>query len=438
MIFRIPSRILRVLTIVSAGLMPWFAPATATAEVKAINHDMTLRLDPRTRSLSVRDHMRVQGSDETVFHLAPALIITGIKIDGQVTTRSRHGDTLRINLGAAGEHQVLLEYRGRLSQMPERTRPLDRAPLITSPAGSYLGAGSAWHPTVDSIAASYRLTLILPDPQKAVVPGRLIEEGSTGGQYRAVFKSEIPTQGIVLIAGPFDVKERQHGDIVLRTYFPPGLKELSPGYLQSTADYIDLYKSRIGAYPFSSFFIVSGPLPVGLGFPGMTYIGEKVIQLPFIRFTSLGHEVLHNWWGNGVEIDYDHGNWAEGLTTYMADYAFAGQRSEGNDRRMRTEWLRDYAALPPRRDQAVRTFVSRRHDAAQIIGYNKVAFIFHMLERRIGKEKFLESIRKFWRQYKFRTAGWTDIRKPLKRHLVKTWRRFSSNGLIAVAPPGLS
>jgi aminopeptidase N len=143
-------------------------------------------------------------------------------------------------------------------------------------------------------------------------------------------------------------------------------------------------------------------------------MGERVLRLPFIRFTSLGHEVLHNWWGNGIKIDYKSGNWAEGLTTYMADYAFSQKRDVNNAKLMRTEWLRDYAALPPSRDHSVRSFISREHAASQIIGYNKVAFIFHMLSNKVGKENFKHSIRSFWNQHKFQTAGWEDIQRTFE------------------------
>ena len=404
------ARTSRILVLVLACLALWNSPGNARAAVSKLHHDLAVQLDPKARSINVSDHLRIQGGGDVIIHLATNMIITRFRINGQPGTHDRTGETLRMDLGAPGDHQVLIEYRGRLSDFPKAPGIFDGVPMIASAQGSYLSAASAWHPTVQGIGATYRMTLALPNPQKAVVPGRLIEEKNGESQYSAVFDSEIPTQGIVLIAGPFVVNEQRHGALTLRTYFPSGLEELSPGYLESTLQYINQYSDQIGKYPFSSFHIVSGPLPVGLGFPGMTYIGERVLQLPFIRFTSLGHEVLHNWWGNGVEVDYDQGNWAEGLTTYMADYAFTGLRDKSNFKRMRTEWLRDYAALPPRRDHAVRNFVSRRHDAAQIIGYNKVAFIFHMLKRRVGERKFAQGIRNFWNTFKFQSAGWKDIR----------------------------
>ena len=397
-----------------AVLLVALIPLCAEADITSVHHTMTVHLDPQQRTLEVRDNLHVKGSGEAVFHLAQNLVITSIKKNGQTVSHNRQGETLHVQLGSENQHDITLQYKGLLARFPAGMEGLNRMPLMASEKGSYLSSGSAWHPYVEGITASYRLTLIVPEAQKAIVPGRLIEELSADGLYSAVFESEIPTLGIVLIAGPFVVNERRHNKVMLRTYFSPELVDLSDAYLDSTAQYIDHFEELIGDYPFSSFNIVSGPLPVGLGLSGMTDMGERVLKLPFIRFTSLGHEVLHNWWGNGIEIDYRSGNWAEGLTTYMADYAFVGKRDADNAKRMRIEWLRDYAALPPRRDQAVRSFISRRHDASQIIGYNKVAFIFHMLSRKVGEPNFKLGIRRFWRQHKFQTASWGDIQKTME------------------------
>lgn len=402
-------------TLLLAVLAMYLIGGVARAEVSTIDHQITLLMDPAARTLTVRDLMEIEGSGEVVMDLAASMVITEITVDGRTPARVRRGEKLRIDLGAAGLHKIDISYKGLLSRMTERSGGYGNAPLMASQTGSYLASNSAWHPIIQGVAASYQISMTLPAPQKAIVPGRLIEEQSQDGQYRAVIKSELPAQGIVLIAGPFVINEQQHGDITLRTYFVPGLKSLSTDYLQSTAGYIDHFSKAIGDYPFSSFSVVSGPLPVGLGFAGMTYIGEKVLRLPFIRFTSLGHEVLHNWWGVALKVNYLKGNWAEGLTTYMADYAFAKKRDQDKGKQIRTGWLRDYAALPPRRDRAVRSFTSRRHDAAQIIGYNKVAFIFHMLEGKIGKADFDKGIRNLWTRHKFSTADWSDIQAAFEQ-----------------------
>ena len=110
--------------------------------------------------------------------------------------------------------------------------------------------------------------------------------------------------------------------------------------------------------------------------PTLTYLGVNVVRLPFIRSTSLGHEVLHNWWGNGVYPSYARGNWSEGLTTFMADYTYKERESAGAARQMRLEWLRDFTAVPLGQDLPLAKFTSRTHGTSQIVGYHKAAMVF--------------------------------------------------------------
>ena len=65
----------------------------------------------------------------------------------------------------------------------------------------------------------------------------------------------------------------------------------------------------------------------------------------------------------------------------MADYAQATEKDTNGGQQMRLGWLRDCAALPAYRDIPVTQFTAKRDAAAHVIGYNKVAFIFHMLKR---------------------------------------------------------
>jgi hypothetical protein len=74
-------------------------------------------------------------------------------------------------------------------------------------------------------------------------------------------------------------------------------------------------------------------------------------------------------------VDYAGGNWAEGLTTFMADYAYKERDSPGAARAMRLEWLRDFAAVPSGQDQPLRQFTARTHATSQIVGYHKAAFL---------------------------------------------------------------
>ena len=373
--------------------------ARAAIAAQPLHHDIVVTLDPTAGTVSVTDTVVIPQSGPVPIGLEGPFHRLSIKLNGESLATSR-GASLVAKPKGGGPHRLHIAYAKDMSS--------PRA--ATGPEGIFLPPSARWLPVVGEGPFTYRLTLRMPSDQRGLVPGRLVDESVADGRYQAVFESETPSDGIVLVAGPYAVEERIHRGIRLRTYFHRDNAQLAAGYLESSARYLDLFGARIGAYPFSAFHVVSAPLPVGLGFPNFTYMGKRVLALPFIRHTSLGHEVLHSWWGNGVYTDYAAGNWSEGLTTYMADYAFAEARDAAKARDMRFRWLRDYAALPPDRDRPVVAFDFKRHDAAQVVGYHKVAFVFHMLRNRIGDPAFEAGLRRFWRGHKFRKAGWPDLK----------------------------
>ncbi|MDV7341680.1 M1 family aminopeptidase [Terasakiella sp. A23] len=285
--------------------------------------------------------------------------------------------------------------------LPAAQSPSDwRGGSFASENELYLPSG--WHPKTDELM-TFKVTL------DAILPGAITEEVITDSRYTATFTMANPTEGMPLFAGPYKIAQLQYENTRLRTYFYEDMGDLSEDYLNRTARYIQRFSQQIGPFPFPEFHIIASPIPTGYGFAGATYIGKRVLRLPFIKETSLGHEILHNYWGNGIFPDYASGNWAEGLTTYMADYMTAENASADKARDMRLSWLRDYAALPQDQDKPVVEFVAKHGQASQVIGYNKTAFIFHMLHRDLKDEVFFQGLRHFWQKHAFKVASWKDL-----------------------------
>jgi hypothetical protein len=318
---------------------------------------------------------------------------------------------------------------------------------LASNEGSVLPASSAWYPLPGPLFA-YRVTVSVPGDQRAVVPGRLVSEilpTGDSGRYQARFEFTHPATGIDLMAGPWIIREKNlpranGGPLRLRTYFPRELDAiagLADGYLDDSGRYLEYYAEAIGAYPFTEFSVVASPLPTGFGMPTLTYMGADVLKLPFIRATSLGHEVLHNWWGNGVYVDYRTGNWSEGLTTFMADYAYKERESGEAAREMRLRWLRDFAAVPAGDDQTLISFRSRTHSSGAAIGYGKSAMVFVMLRDAIGEEAFRRGIRAFWEQFQFRTASWSDLQAAFERSAGRSLAPFFGQWLNRSGAPNV-
>lgn len=428
-------------------LLCCLAFASAEAQVSMVHHDLSVTLDPDSRLLTVTGKVRFTSSGMAQFRLAPEFTLQRLVLDGKPLTKEKMRGALMGGLrvwslplgNEPSTHTVELHYRGTLAPLAQADQRdvLGGLPAMAGPRGSYLPASYAWYPDLGAETLTYTLALDVPATQRAIAPGRLLKETTQRNRYRALFEFSHPAEGVTLMAGPYQVKEIKYKNLRLRTYFHPEIAQLADDYLNSISDYIELYSNWIGAYPYTEFSIVSSPLPTGYGMPTLTYLGTEVLRLPFIRFSSLGHEILHNWWGNGVYADWRRGNWSEGLTTFMADYAYKEQQSEDAARAQRLSWLRDFAAIPEGQDEPLSLFTSRHHSASQTIGYHKAAFLFFMLRDEIGADAFNQGLKQFWKEQQFRVAGWADLQRAFEAASGKKLDGFFTQWLTRRGAPQL-
>lgn len=409
--------------------------AAGAAEPAVLEHEIHVELDPESGEIRIDDRFGIEGRADFEFTLEPWLGIESLSIDGAAADIRPAGDGWLVPLPDRGPHELAFRLAGRV---PPRGSAYGDLTASSGADGVFLPGYDFWIPRDPAYPLRYRLRVTVPSAARAVATGRLAGEEPADGRYIAVFEQRIPGEAPSLFAGPYRVRESLRNGLRLRTYFHGELDEFADIYLAAARAYIERYSTAIGAYPHADFHVVSAPLPVGLGFPNLTYVGRRVIPLSFMRGRSLAHEVLHSWWGNGVAVEYASGNWAEGLTTYMADYAL--ERDQGPDaaRSMRIKWLRDYAALPAAHDRPAREFKSKRHQASQVIGYNKIAFVFHMLENEIGAQAFADGLRLFWQRHNFAAADWGDLRSAFESVSGRSLSWFFGQWLERSGAPRLS
>jgi hypothetical protein len=209
------------------------------------------------------------------------------------------------------------------------------------------------------------------------------------------------------------IKEGSFGNIKLRVYLLEEDPELAERYLTYTKKYLKLYEPLLGSFPYDSFSIVESRQEEGISIPGYAVFGSRVLRLPFIVKTSLGHEIVHQWFGAYVDVDYERGNWTEGLTTYLADYLYEEQKGKGIDYRKKI--LIDYRNyVTPEDEITLRNFRSRSDFSSRTIGYGKSAMVFHMLRKMLGDETFFHSLRHFIKDNANRRASWDDLKKAFE------------------------
>lgn len=370
---------------------------------------LSVTLHPEESTLDGRlalDLEALDGDPPTRLRLDPAMGVDAVTLDGDsIDYELTESGWLELGgaLSEREEGRLIVEYGARLSK-PDQSRP--GSGFLGEEAG-FLPAGAGWYPALEDEPIPMRIHLRVGGGQMAVVSGSLVDEGKEGGHYWSRYEHPA-ARHLALASGVWEEGVIEGEGWQVRTLFPQALHEaFGETYREKAAQYIERFESEIGPYPYSSLTVAASPQPVGVAFSGFTLLGEQVIPLPFIPHTSLGHEVLHMWWGTGVYVDRSGGNWSEGLTTYMADYQFKSEAGEGRDER--GQWLRDYAALPADEDRAHGEYRGGNQGALRIAGYHRGAMIWRMLEDWIGREAFLEGARTLYSNWKGRGADWDAL-----------------------------
>lgn len=280
---------------------------------------------------------------------------------------------------------------------------------LISPAG--ISLTSNWHPLPEQ-PMRFRLSAILPDTFSAITESETFPLAHQGRTVNAVYQK--PVTAIHFAAGPYTIHKRQvRENLFVHSMFFPEDAELADGYLQAAAEYLNRYEREIGPYPYNHYVIVANRLPTGFGIPTFTLLGQTVLRLPFIKATSLGHEIVHSWFGNGVEGDSHSGNWCEGLTAFLSDHAYREEKGEGIADRNETI-TRYLSYVSKNRAIPLRAFTSASHsqtlaEAKRATGYNRGALLFHELREKIGRQAFGDGLRLFYATNHDHKASWDDL-----------------------------
>jgi hypothetical protein len=399
-----------------------FLVAVPTASAQLVHHELEVRVDPGSHRLAVEDRMTLpEGAPDTiVFHLHagldPQLRSGGAKlapVAGMDESAGVPVRAYRVTLDS-GVRRFTLAYEGEVHHPvtdlgEEYARSFSVSPGLIDSGGVYLGGSSHWLPSVVGLPyLSFEMTVRLPDGWRSVSQGRRTERLEQQSGVRETWAEENPQEEIYLVAAPFAEYHQSGASADAMVFLRAPDEALAGTYLELTGRYLAMYERLIGRYPYAKFALVENFWETGYGMPSFTLLGPRVVRLPFIPYTSYPHEILHNWWGNGVYVDYASGNWSEGLTSYLADHLLKEQRGDGEAyRRGALQKYADY--VHENRDFALTEFRGRHNSVTEAVGYGKSLMVFHMLRRQLGDRDFIAGLRRLYADNAFRVAGWSEV-----------------------------
>lgn len=442
-----------------AVLCPAATPAASAEPPPVVHHDLAVTLDPASHRLKVHDRIHIPGPLVTAplaislnADLAVQAVSGGLKLlpaaspaqdAGTGTGGNDPGSRVPVNVytidGATPGQDLTgdISYEGVINYAVresggEYARAFAESPGLIEPRGAYLAGATHWVPQVRDALVTYTLAVDLPAGWKSVSQGERTLRGSAAERWSVA----TPTEEVHLIAAPFTEYSRDAGAVKAMAFLRKPDQALAGRYLDATAQYLEMYRGLLGPYPYSKFALVENFWETGYGMPSFTLLGEQVIRFPFILHSSYPHELLHNWWGNGVFVDLAGGNWSEGLTAYLADHLIAEQRGQGAEhRRAILQRVTDY--VTPANDFPPSRFRSRHDAVTEAIGYGKTAMMWNMLRKKVGDQQFVKALQVFYRDNRFRAASFDDIEKGFETVSGRDLRPFFDQWIRNTGTPEL-
>lgn len=431
---------LRILSILLALLV--IVPVSVCGAGR-LDQKLLIRLDPAQQRLEGHTVMNLTGDHAgwaTEFLLSPHAQIDAVTGDDRPLPFTFANGRLRV-APVNTTSTLAISYHARFADpVPQEAVGIEDPSLgvmaTIMPEGTFLSPSVAWYPQPVAMKGLFHITIIAPPGIYGVTSGRLLGLESSENGAQTTWQTQLPMSALALAAGPYNVEQQSLGSIQLLVFTRAEDASLASAYLESIREYMQLYQQLFGRYPYAKFAVVENTFPTGYGFPGWTLLGSSVIRLPFIRATSLPHEIVHTWWGNGVEIDYPSGNWGEGLATYVADYYLKEKESPSEAREYRRKILRDYATLVEA-EQPLSAFRSRTTKRDQAFGYGKSAMVFHMLRHWIGEEAFWSGLQAVARQGLGKRYGWSDLQRHFEATSATDLSVFFSQWVTRAGAPKL-
>jgi hypothetical protein len=191
------------------------------------------------------------------------------------------------------------------------------------------------------------------------------------------------------------------------------------------ASAVDYYSGLFGPPALKTLTVAPIPGTFGQGFPGLVYLStfayidprerpaamRNARQQVFYSDMLAPHEAAHQWWGAVISVERSEDAWLiEGLANYSALMwlekkrgfrealpVLQGYRDEllGSDDRNAPESVGPIV-------WGERLLASDVGDAWRSITYGKGIWVFHMLRRRLGDERFLAMLAELRKRYEFR------------------------------------
>ncbi|WP_289039277.1 M1 family metallopeptidase [uncultured Zobellia sp.] len=188
-------------------------------------------------------------------------------------------------------------------------------------------------------------------------------------------------------------------------------KKLQP----KTAEFMEFFSKNIGKYPYEQYSVIQG------GDGGMEYAMSTLITGKR-KFGSLAgvtaHELAHSWFQHILATNESKHEWMdEGFTTFISTLAINEVMQENKENPFEGTYKGYYNLVNSGKEQPQTTHADRYdlNFAYGIAAYSKGSIFLSQLGYIIGQDKLMETIRKYYEDFKFKHPVPNDIKRTAEK-----------------------
>lgn len=209
---------------------------------------------------------------------------------------------------------------------------------------------------------------------------------------------------------------------------------------------MNFFNKNIGEYPYEQYSVIQG------GDGGMEYAMATLItggDKPGSVIGTMIHELAHSWFQHVLATNEAKHEWMdEGFTSFISALCSNEIREQNKDNPFENSYNGYYYLVNSGKEQPQTTHADRYDSNTPygISAYSKGAIFLSQLGYVIGQEKLMESIRKYYDDFKFKHPVPNDVKRTAEKvsgmeldWYLTDWTQTTNTidyGIKAVAPDG--
>lgn len=274
-----------------------------------------------------------------------------------------------------------------------------------------------WGDPFYSQVSNYSVKLTVPSNMRIASTGKIYKSYETPIKKTYEIKASKVRDFAFVLSEKFEVTSKKIGNTIVYAY---STTENGKKMLDIGVSALEYFNKTFDTYPYSTLSLVESDFYIGgMEYPNLVLISDQISDYELEQVCV--HEIAHQWWYGIVGNDEVNCSWLdEGLTQYSTAL-YLGEKHNKYD-----DFVNDCANyfavvnqagnLSNSFNKALNEFSSWADYDALI--YNRTVVILDEIACHLGREKFLNLLREFYSENKFKTVNTNDFLSKLRKKTV--------------------